>query len=73
MSAQIDSTLKYTMFMSALAVLKCPMTVDDKINTLTAAIEAEVKNLEYMPLMPSTGLKPFDDATAKATTEWLEY
>lgn len=72
MSTQIDSTLKYTMFMSALAILKCPMDLEDKIKTLTSAIEAEVRYLEYMPLIPSTGLEPFDVATAKATTEWFD-
>ena len=71
MPTQADSTFKYVMFSSALAILKCPMPVEDKISILTMAIEAEIKELEYMPLIPITGLKSFDDAMDNLTNTWV--
>ena len=71
MSTQADSTLKYVMFASALALVKCPMPLDDKIFILTMAIEAEIRELEYMPLIPVTGLESFDTAISDLTDSWV--
>ena len=70
MSTQADSTFRYVMFASALALLKCPMPIEDKISTLTVAIDVEVKNLKYIPVMPITGLESFDDAVDDLTKGW---
>ena len=67
MSTQADSTLKYVMFASALAVLEYPMPIENKISILTAAIKAEIEYLEYIPVMPITELELFDDAMDNLT------
>lgn len=69
MTQQADTPVKLVMFASALAVLKCPMSVEDKINTLTAAINEEVKVLGYVPKIPTTGLVPFDTAVGNLTLD----
>lgn len=58
---------KKLMWFAALAVLKCPMPVEDKIKTL----EAELFPLldEGLPFIPPTGLEPFDRAISNYFNE----
>lgn len=58
----VDIETRILMFSAALAVLKCPMSVEDKIQTLTTAIEEQRSSLGYSPVLPTTGLLPFDNA-----------
>lgn len=49
------------MWFAAVAVLRCPMTVTDKIQTLEGILLPLVG--EYgLPTIPPTGLEPFDAA-----------
>jgi hypothetical protein len=52
---------KQLMWTAAIAVLKCPMATNDKINTLELAIAN--LNLGFPKISP-TGLAPFDAAIA---------
>lgn len=48
-------------YFTGLAVLKCPMSVEDKIATLESAIAPLIEKHGLKPY-PQTGLEPFDKA-----------
>lgn len=51
---------KKLMWFAALAVLKCPMSVEDKIRTLENQLSPLLDG--GLPFIPPTGLDPFDKA-----------
>jgi hypothetical protein len=58
MTAQEQQKL---MWFSAVAVLRCPMAVEDKIATLEGMLKPLIEE-SGLPSIPPTGLQPFDTA-----------
>lgn len=49
------------MFFAAIAVLRCPMSIEDKIATLEGHLNPLIEE-SGLPFIPPTGLQPFDAA-----------
>lgn len=61
-TVQVSDNQIVMIWFSCLAVLHCPMTVEDKIKTLEAALMNKIlENNQTVPVV-QTGLEPFDKA-----------
>lgn len=61
----LTSAEKIQLWVVGLAVLKCPMSIEDKIVTLESAIVKHKAVYSTIPDIPETGLTPFDSAVKK--------
>jgi hypothetical protein len=62
---------KAQIWFCCLAVLNCPMSVKDKIQTLKMALLDEVGDRSFMNV-PETGLKPFDAAVKNYAAKLIQ-
>lgn len=72
--AQVSDGEIIKIWFSCLAVLHCPMTVEDKIKTLENALMSKVLDTNQVIPVIQTGLLPFDNAQiayAKSVEERL--
>jgi mannitol-1-phosphate/altronate dehydrogenase len=59
---QVSDNQVVFIYFACLAVLHCPMTVEDKIQTLELALMTKVLESDQSIAVVQTGLEPFDNA-----------